>query len=449
VIPIVTPAEMAAIDAAAPEPVDVLIERAGAAVARHALQLLGGGYGRRVVVVAGKGNNGNDGRAAATRLRRRGVQVREIDAADPPEKLPVCDLVVDAAYGTGLQREYVAPASSAPVLAVDIVSGVDGLTGETHGIPRRAVRTVTFAAYKPGLLLEPGRSTCGDVHVVDIGLDVSVARAHVIEAADVARWLPQRPVDAHKWRSAVWVVAGSPGMTGAAHLAAAAALRAGSGYVRLSTPGGGHDPGAPTEVVLVPVDASLLLDPAEVRRFGALVIGPGLGRRSDVVDSVRRLVSSVAAPVVVDGDGLTALGSHAETVLARRVHPTVLTPHDREFADLAGAPPSTDRFDAVRSLARRLQSIVLLKGPTTLIADPAGSILVSPAGDQRLATAGTGDVLSGVIGAFIARGVPAFEATAAAAFVHGTAAELGPSHGLVAGDVVALLPRALARMDDA
>ena len=443
-IPVVTPDEMAAIDAGAPEPVDVLIERAGAAVARHAVELLGGSYGRQVVVLAGKGNNGNDGRSAARRLRTRGARVVEIDAASAPADVPACDLLIDAAYGTGLQRAYCAPQvrPGTPVLAVDIASGVDGRTGVVRGRALAAHRTVTFAALKPGLLLEPGRSLCGDVRVVDIGLDTGVARAHVVEATDVRDWVPRRAPDTHKWRDAVWVVAGSPGMTGAAHLASAAAMRAGSGYVRLSTPGGGDDPAAPTEVVRVPIGADLSFPAEDLRRFGAMVLGPGLGRDATLGDAVRRVVGPLPVPLVIDGDALRALGSAAPGILATRGAPTVLTPHDAEFQDLGGASDG-DRFDAVRALAARLHVVVLLKGPTTLVAEPGGRVLVSTAGDARLATAGTGDVLSGIIGALLARGVAAFEAAAAGAYLHGTAAEWGPAEGLVASDLVAGLPRAL------
>jgi ADP-dependent NAD(P)H-hydrate dehydratase / NAD(P)H-hydrate epimerase len=451
VIPVVTPEEMAAIDAAAPDPVEVLIERAGAAVARHAIDLMGGAYGRHVVIVEGKGNNGNDGRSAARRLRARGVKVTELGAADAPATLPACDLVVDAAYGTGLRTAYDAPVvpPGAHVLAVDIPSGVDGLTGALRGRPMAAHRTITFAALKPGLLLEPGAHRCGDVRVADIGLDVTRARAHVVEGSDVARWLPARAVDTHKWRSAVWVVAGSPGMAGAAHLASAAAMRAGSGYVRLSTPGGGDDPAAPTEVVRVPIGRDLALDERDVKRFGAMLIGPGLGRDDDIAAAVRRLVASVDAPVVVDGDGLTALGAQAADVLRGRSHATILSPHEGEFAALGGTDPTVDRFAAVRELAARLGVIVLLKGPTTLVASPAGEVLASMRGDQRLATAGTGDVLAGTLAALVASGVAAFEAAAAAAFLHGTAALLAPRDGMVASDLLALLPRAIARVREA
>jgi NAD(P)H-hydrate epimerase len=375
--------------------------------------------------------------------------VVEVDATAAPAELPSCDLVVDAAYGTGLRGEYHAPrvGPGTPVLAVDIASGVDGLTGALRGDPPRATRTVTFAALKPGLLLEPGRSRCGDVLVADIGLDVSRARAHVVEPSDVHRWLPARAVDAHKWRSAVWVIGGAAGMSGAARLAAGAALRAGAGYVRLSMPGVEHDPAAPTEAVQVPIASDLVLDPTDLGRFGALVVGPGLGRRPGTAEAAQHLIASLAAPVVVDGDGLTALGDRAAALLPGRTHPTILTPHDREFEVLAGGRPGGDRIAAVRALAARLSAVVLLKGPTTVVAEPTGRVLVSLAGDQRLATAGTGDVLAGVIGAFVSRGAPAFEAAAVAAFVHGTAAELGPRHGLVASDLVTLVPRALVRLE--
>src|SRR5262249_34206133 len=205
---------MRAIDAAATEPVEILIDRAGAAVARAAIDMLGGTYGRRVVVIAGRGNNGADGRAAARRLARRGVRISVLDAADPGSRVPACDLVIDAAYGTGFHGAWQPPdPGGAPVLAVDIPSGVDGTTGAINSPVLTAERTVTFAALKPGLVFPPGRQAAGDVTVVDIGLDVSRATTHVVGAADVAEWLPIRPPDSHKWRAALWLIAGSQGMT--------------------------------------------------------------------------------------------------------------------------------------------------------------------------------------------------------------------------------------------
>ncbi|WP_419918647.1 NAD(P)H-hydrate dehydratase [Candidatus Poriferisocius sp.] len=453
-IPIVTPTEMAAIDDTAPEPVEELIQRAGAALARTALNMLGGGYGRRVTVVAGKGNNGADGVAAARRLQNRGVRVAVVDPTDRPGALPAAHLVIDAAYGTGLQRPYhpprlpVRPDNSdrlAPVLAADIASGVNGLTGEIHGEPWTADRTVTFGALKPGLLLHPGARYCGKVTVAPIGLDTSAARSHLVTAADVNRWLPIRPPTAHKWQTACWVIAGSPGMTGAAHLAAAAAMRAGSGYVRLSTPGLDHDPTAPTEVVGHPLPAgnwAAAIPADDLARFRAALIGPGLGRRPDTVQAVRDMAPGMPLPLVVDGDGLSALGPEAAGILARRAAPTVITPHDGEFCALTGTDPGVDRFAAGRSLATATGAIVLLKGPTTVVANPDGATLAINNGDQRLATAGTGDVLAGMICGLLSTGVSPMTAAATAAWLHSQAANTRPAGTMVASDLLLALPKA-------
>jgi ADP-dependent NAD(P)H-hydrate dehydratase / NAD(P)H-hydrate epimerase len=241
--------------------------------------MLGGTYGRVVRVIAGPGNNGADGRVAARVLADRGVKVQVIEAAKCPPVLPPCDLVIDAAYGTGFHGEWRAPdVDGAEVLAVDIPSGLDGSTGLTAGPVLNADVTVTFAAAKPGLLLGEGPSVSGTVRVVDIGLDVSSARMHQVRSADVADWLPHRELDDHKWSHAVRVVAGSPGMTGAAALVSAAAQRAGAGMVHLSCPG--IEAESPLEVVTRRVPAfdwapAVL---ADLHRFHALVIGPGLGR---------------------------------------------------------------------------------------------------------------------------------------------------------------------------
>jgi NAD(P)H-hydrate epimerase len=233
-------------------------------------------------------------------------------------------------------------------------------------------------------------------------------------------------------------------MVGAPVLAATAAARTGAGYVRLSSPGVPAPlPGAPTEAVGVDVApqgwAAEVLDGAE--RFRALVVGPGLGDRGAA--DVRRLVAEAIAPVVVDGDGLRALG----TDCVRAGHPTtVLTPHDGEFERLCGHRPGPDRIDAARRLAAATNAVVLLKGPTTVVAEPGGEVLVSVAPDARLATAGTGDVLSGIIAALVARGLDPFRAAAAGAFVHAAAASRGPAEGLVASDVIANLPATLAAL---
>jgi len=445
---------MASIDQEAPEPVEVLVARAGEAVAAAAVDMLGGTYGRRVLVVAGKGNNGADGRYAAGRLARRGVRVTVVAAAALPDRLPDgLDLVIDAAYGTGFRGGYQAPdPRGVPVLAVDIPSGVDGLTGEAGAGAVRADRTVTFAALKPGLLFPPGRQLAGQIDVVDIGLDVSGATIAQVEWGDVDGWVPHREPDAHKWKSAVWVVAGSPGMTGAAFLAARAAMRAGAGTVRLGIPG--VDPALPfLEVVSrsLPVEGWDEDVVADLRRVRAIVVGPGLGRAEATCAAVRRLVAGPSGvPLAVDADGLYALGTADEAAgilgaRSRAAVATVLTPHDGEFERLAGHPPGPDRIASARGLAARVGATVLLKGPTTVVAAPDGQVLLSREGDERLATAGTGDVLAGVVGAYLAYGLDGLRAAAGAAFVHGWAGHLGWRHGLVAGDLLDLLPAVLAR----
>lgn len=446
-LPIVTPDEMRAVDAAAPEPVEVLIERAGRAVARAAAEMLGGTYGRTVNAVVGPGNNGNDGRVAASMLRRRGVRVRELEAGQAEGvELPPADLVIDAAFGTGFRGEWRAPAiGDSAVLAVDIPSGLDATTGVPGTSTLRADRTVTFQALKPGLLLADGPAFAGEIVVADIGLDVSRATAHLVDVGDVAAWWPARPTGAHKWRSAVRIVAGSPAMLGAARLCAAAAARAGSGLVALSSPGA--QPNARDEIVQPELPgegwASAVL--ADLDRFSALAVGPGLGRSGATVESVVEVVGAAGCPVVIDGDGISAFGaaSPGRSTLVERSQPTVLTPHDREFEILTGARPTADRIASVRAAAADLGCTVLLKGPTTIVSAPDGRVLVVDHGDERLATAGSGDVLTGVIAAALATGVAPLESGAMSAWLHADAARHGAAIGLLAGDLPGLLPTAI------
>lgn len=430
-LPIVTPDEMAAIDAAAPQPVEVLIDRAARQVARHAIKLLGGTYGRRVTVLAGPGNNGADGRIAAKHLARRGARIRVIDALDAPALLEPVDLLIDAAFGTGLSRAYMGPAvdRTQRVLAVDIPSGVDGLSGARLGSPLQAKRTVTFAALKPGHVLEPGRSLAGEVQLVDIGLELGQVSRHLIEDNDVAALVPKSSAEDHKWCSGVRIVGGSVGMTGAAALAAHAAARTGAGMVQLAMPGAlGNE--APTEAVVLPLppfgwasDALAGLN----ERIRAVLVGPGLGR--DDPQSVLAMLGA-RVPLVIDGDALTA-----ETIanLSARSAPTILTPHEGEWLRIGGNS-DPDRLERTREFARQHRLIVIRKGPSTVIAAPDGEIRVVTSGTSALATAGSGDVLAGFVTALLAQGVPPFDAATIAAHIHGAAgAALGP--GLIASDL--------------
>ena len=450
--PVLTIAEMQAVDARAQASTAIaeLVERAGTAVAGAALELMGGAYGRRAVLICGKGNNGADGRVAAKLLARRGVLVTVVapgEVAAIGEAGPAVDLVVDAAFGTGFRGTYDGPrvAAGIPVLAVDIPSGVEGDTGRATGAVLAATATVTFVALKPGLVQGDGARLAGEVRVVDIGLPTDGYGIAVVGDEDVAARLPPRDPGGNKWVAAVLVVAGSPGMTGAAALAALAAYRAGAGMVRLGVPGGDPSSLAASEAVGIALPATGWADTAlEVaQRCHAVVVGPGLGRSEATEDGVRRLVATSPVPVVIDADGLNALGRIGSPLDARSA--VVLTPHDGEYARLMDETPGPDRIAAARRLAAASGAVALLKGPTTAVADPSGRVLLARAGTPSLASAGTGDVLSGVIGALVARGVPPLEAAAIGAHVHGRAGGLGHRSGLVAGD----LPELVARVLDA
>lgn len=459
-LPVVLPEEMASIDAAAPESLEELIDRAGRAVMSEAFKMLGGEKkcrGKKVIVIAGKGNNGADGKKAAELLSERKIDVEVISLAKASKKIfAEADLVIDAAYGTGLKRPYKAPAqeliSEASILAVDIPSGVDGLTGEIPGSALKADRTITFAALKPGHLLFPGSSFSGKVQVADIGLDVSSANIWLLTKETVADSLPARTGDAHKWNSACWIVGGSPGMTGSVSLAALGAYRSGAGYIRMSVPSSSSNPAEPT----LPIEAVGYSLPSkdwgdeilkDSERFKSVVIGPGLGmgieESKDKHTEVEKVLSQLEKPLVIDGDGLSYLALSGADLLKPRKIPAILTPHDGEFERLTGKPPGADRIQAVRELAAKYNSIVLLKGATTLVAHPTSQeVLISTEGDERLATAGTGDVLAGIIGAFLAQGVEPFMAAAMGAYIHGMAASLGSPYGFMASDLGELIPQA-------
>ena len=470
-LPVLTPDEMGAADArtiAAGTPVEVLMERAGRAVAWVVRTRLRGLYGRRAVVVCGKGNNGGDGVIAARVLRHWGARVDEfhletgVPRVELARALARADVVVDAMYGTGFRGELEGDARAVAetlrdfdgsVIAVDIPSGVQGLTGEVRGIAVRADDTVCFAAHKPGLLFEPGRSLAGRVHVVDLGIAVDdLARAWATEAADVASWLVPRAADAHKWRAGCFVVGGSGGMTGAPSLVSHAAMRSGAGIVWCGVPGAEAAARlSGSEVIAKALPATpdgFLGDGAakdvldDLERFRALAVGPGLGRSPATAAAVRRIVAAARVPVVIDADGLHAVGDDP-ALLRIRSAPTILTPHEGEYASLRGGPPGPDRLAAARALATDTGAIVLLKGPGTVVAAPDGRARICSTGGPWLATAGTGDVLTGVIAGLLARGLEPFDAASAGAFVHGLAADVAGHTGLMAGDLVAAIPAVL------
>lgn len=453
VIAVLTPEQMRLADASALEAVgenhqQVFIDRAGFAVAHTARTMLGGLYGKRILVIAGKGHNGDDGRVAAYWLAQWGAAIEIADAQSVGGRFidgRIADLVIDAAYGIGFHGEWNAPiVFDVPVLAVDVPSGLNALDGTACDGVLAANRTVTFAAPKIGMFFGAGPALCGVIDVIDVGIEPGDdVDTYIVEAADVAAWLPQREREAHKWNHAVRVIAGSAGMEGAASLVGMSAMRAGSGMVHLSWRAGCESISYPTEIVghVLPETNWAPYVRSDISRFAALVIGPGLGRGDDVGAEVRSVLASCDIAAVIDGDGISAsIDQHGTySTLRARSGATILTPHDGEFASLGGDAQSSDRIGATRDLAARIGCTVVRKGATTIISDTEGAVYLVASGDERLATAGTGDVLAGVIAAFLARGLAAPEAAAAAAYIHGVAGSRCATEGTIARDVVGLI----------
>jgi NAD(P)H-hydrate epimerase len=416
--------------------VEAMMERAGRAVAEAVLHRYPGA--QRIAGVCGKGANGGDGRIALRVLTEAGRETSE--------ELEGADVVIDALFGTGFNgapRDDAAQtierinAAPVPIVAVDLPSGVDGSTGEVAGAAVAADVTVTMHAPKVGLVVAPGRFHSGEVEVADIGIESRETR-HRLVTEEVLRLVPRKRESDTKYSAgSVLVVGGSPGMSGAVCLTAEAAFRADAGYVAVAT----HAQSLPIvearllEAVKAPLDEVDRL----AERASAVAIGPGLGRGDDERALVSRLLRELHVPVVVDADALFGLEPGDWPA------PRVLTPHAGELARLLGHEVDARRLEAVQAAADRFGCVVLLKGADTLVAAPGEGVLVSASGTPALATAGSGDVLTGVVAAFLAKGLDARFAAAAAAFAHGRAAELVPQQqGVVASDVVAALPRALA-----
>jgi len=430
-----------------PETAPELMERAGAAVAREAMRAFP--RARRFAVVCGGGSNGGDGRIAARVLREAGREAEETT------ELGGADVIVDALFGTGFHGEprpeaaaliQSMNAAAAPVVAVDIPSGVDGSTGEVASVAVEASLTVTFHGRKVGLVVAPGRFHAGRVVVADIGL--TPLATHAARATEtVLRDVPRRaPHDSKYTAGRVLVIGGSPGMTGAVCLTAEAALRADAGYVTVAVPR-----------AVLPVVEVRLLEPVKLAfdvdnavetilgaegRADAIAIGPGLGRDDSMHALVRELLERSSLPAVVDADALFGLEPFS------RQAATVLTPHAGELARLIGdtsANVDAHRLASACRAAERFGAVVLLKGADTIVVGPRSDPVVCDLAPPSLATAGSGDVLTGVIAAFLAKGLVAPAAAAAAAVAHGIAASLAPAQaGLIASDVVAALPQALA-----
>jgi hydroxyethylthiazole kinase-like uncharacterized protein yjeF len=442
--------------------------------------------GSRVVVVAGTGNNGGDGFVAARLLGERGFSVRVLlageigklsgDAAEAarrwagspepatPSALDDADAVIDALFGAGLDRPVQGAAAAlieainatgAPVVAVDLPSGINGTTGARMGSAVHATETVTFFRRKLGHLLLPGRLHCRDVHVGDIGIPASVLariepRTFVNAPALWADFFPLPRLDGHKYsRGHAVVVSGGLASTGAARLAARGALRAGAGVVTIASPREALAVNAAQNLAVMarPVDgASELAAFLSDARRNVVVLGPGGGVGALMRDLVLTALAGERG-VVLDADALTSFaeypGKLGDAVKTRAHSPAVITPHEGEFGRLFERVPdvvgSASKLERARAAAAWLGAVVVLKGPDTVVAAPDGRAAIADNAPAWLATAGSGDVLAGFVAAMLAQGAPAFEAAAAAVWLHGDAAlQVGP--GLIAEDLPEAIP---------
>lgn len=507
--------EMKQIDAAAEKdfglPGLLLMENAGRAVAATAERLLEGCEEKRIVIFAGKGNNGGDAFAAARTMMNQGAEVTVFlladsaykgDALQQLEILKKCkpaiftltseqdwdkaaiagqlaDLVIDGLLGTGFHGELSAEmlrtteminTFSAPVLAIDLPSGVEADTGKAANGAVRADVTVTLAAAKPGLYLYPGAEHAGEVLLAEIGIpQVLLAegsnKTQLVTPAWIKRKLPKRLGNAHKGMAGrVAIVAGSPGFTGAAALCSNAAVKAGAGLVTLLTPLSSQAilAGKLTEVMVQGLIERLpgVLGGGAVgdirhwaEKADVLAVGPGLGTKDATQEVIRDLVQGSMLPVVIDADALTALVGHTD-ILKRMTVDKVITPHPAELARMVGSSATIvdkERLAFAGRYAEEWHAVVVLKGAPTVVAIPGGFAYVNTTGNEGMATGGSGDVLTGIIAALIAQGLSAGDAAVVGVYLHGLAGDIAAENGrigLAASQISEALPRARQQAGD-
>lgn len=496
-IEILTPKEMAEADRRTIEAGTLgieLMERAGAAVAR-AVAEAAASAGRRIAIVCGPGNNGGDGFVAARLLAQHGFDVRLFllgmramltgDAAKAaarwsgkteafdPAALAKCDLIVDALFGAGLSRNLSGEAKRAveamnaakvPVVAVDLPSGIDGSSGRVRGVAVRATHTVTFCRMKPAHLLMPGRIHAGKITVADIGIPDRIVRAVAggISLNTPQVWIGSYPwprIDGHKYRRGHGVVVSGPAhATGAARLAAKAALRAGAGLVTVAAPKAALPVlSASLEAVMIrqAQGAAGLKKLLADERLNAVLLGPGNGT-GKATKAMVEVAATAKRGLVLDADAISSFtresGKLAKILSLNRIQ-ALLTPHDGEFAKLFASDSAQitgieSKIEKVRAAAKRLGAAVLLKGPDTVVASPDGRATVANNAPPWLATAGAGDVLAGISLGLVAQGMPVYEAGCAAVWLHGEAAKEA-GFGMTAEDLSPALKKVLERLYEA
>lgn len=490
----------------------LLMENAGLRVLETVRSMLGELFNARITILAGKGNNGGDGLVLGRHLINAGARVDIFllgEPADPGsdayvnynilKKMAVSllplrtdrdlerltetflssDLIVDAIYGIGFRGALgdfearvvqLVNLSKAPVLAVDIPSGVEADTGQVHGMAIKADRTVTFALPKLGQVIEPGRAYGGDLVVADISipaplLEDAAFKLNLIDRAWVGRFIKPRAADSHKGTYGhVLVVGGSTGMTGAVIMASCAALRSGAGLVTAALPqsllpilGASareimSRPLAQTNTAGISIEALPALKNL-LETVSVCAIGPGMSRYSEANAILRFVLENSAVPVLIDADGINALEGDAGVLKNRQV-PIVITPHPGEMSRLTGLTISdiqSNRLEIAGRYATTWGITVVLKGHQTIVAGPAGEVFVNTSGNAGMATAGSGDVLSGIIAGLIGQGLRPQDAAAAGVYIHGCcgdkAAETTGQRGLIAGDLIDRLPDILRDLE--
>lgn len=505
-----TPYQMKTIDEAATAnygiPSILLMENAALRVAAKACEMLAFDNTKRIVAVTGRGNNGGDAFAAVRHLHqwqypvsvislvppgcvtgdaltylrileKIGIEISYIDdesfVREAVLKLAEPDLILDGIFGTGIHGMVTgvfAAAiqaicdSSAKVLSIDIPSGINGKTGQVCGVAVKADETVTFSLPKPGLWQYPGRLHAGKITVADIGIpsgaaDTAGLTGELLEAAEISRSLPNRPVDGHKGTfGKVLIITGSAGMTGAGTLAAKAAFKTGSGLVYLAVPASLSSVYGMTipEAIVIPQadkDGLILEENLDVllklaASMDAVIIGPGLTAKAPLAGWVNSFVEKCSVPMVIDADALNVLDPH---MLRKTKAPAVLTPHPGEFSRLTGASVEDvqkDRVEYALQFSREYNTTIALKGAGTVVAFPDGTYKINTSGHSCLAVGGSGDVLAGITGSLIGQGVPHQQALALAVFIHGRCGEVLAGEddraGFTAGELADAIPSVIS-----
>lgn len=486
-------------------PGDVLMERAGRWVALVAVNLIESDIMKRIVVLAGRGNNGGDGWVAARYLRKAGFNVSVVLVADPDklagdaklnferalesgvewlrfeDEIPEADLYIDALLGTGITgapRGEIAKAieklntktkkDKSFIIAVDIPSGVNTDDGSAPDPVVDAYATVTFGFPKLGQFIHPGRGKVGKLYVADIGLsakamDETPVTFELSTLLEMRKLLPVRPPDGHKGTFGKGlIIGGSAGMTGAVVMASKAFLRSGAGLCYAAVPRSlvdVVDAGA-VETVVLPMPEVRKKRCHTLRALGELhkvvenvdviAIGPGLGRHHETTEMVRRFLVRLTKPVVIDADALNALAGYKDDIIPRIIAPSVMTPHFGELSRILEMPIDTiksERFIRAGEWAKYLFTVLVVKGNPTLIAAEGKPVWINPTGNDGMATGGSGDALTGLIAGFMAQGLSPFDAAKLGAFVHGLAGDIAAEYygrrSMTAMDIVEAIPDAI------